>query len=315
MPSPIVDSHLHVLPDWAADYTPDFAQPYLSQIRRRAREWLKPFSKALHHTQPWVRHIPEAARIALDELTLAMPLGLIVESTPSDLDDVMNESGIDYALAIASPPLSDNDFILDLADKNPKILPVVNIPRTSARPASLFKKYVKRGARALKIHPAMDGEGVDSTRYKSLIKAAGEAGLPVIIHTGCIHTHAFYRDPSQGRAENFERWYASYPDVRFILAHTNFHEPQVALELADKYPNLFVETSWQPAEIISESVRRIGAERVLFGSDWPLVGNNIAVGIGRVRECAQFGWITEKQSELILGLNSLKLFGINPNAT
>ena len=91
----------------------------------------------------------------------------------------------------------------------------------------------------------------------------------------------------------------------------NFHEPSVALDLVEKHPNVFVDTSWQPAEVIGEAVRRVGAERVLFGTDWPFVGNNVNIGLARIRDCIQAGSLTEEQSMLILGVNAAKIFGIS----
>jgi predicted TIM-barrel fold metal-dependent hydrolase len=186
----------------------------------------------------------------------------------------------------------------------------VFVPSGTAKPGDALKEYADRGAVAVKIHPAADGEGVDSPRYKTLIRSASEVGLPVILHTGCFHSHALYKDPAQGQAQRFSEWFETYKDVRFVLAHMNFHEPNVAFDLMEEHANLYADTSWQPAEVVGEAVRRVGAERVLFGTDWPFVGNNLDVGLARVRDCIESGVMTEEQSKLILGENAAKLFGI-----
>jgi predicted TIM-barrel fold metal-dependent hydrolase len=221
---------------------------------------------------------------------------------------------VDFAVTIAHPPTISNDFIMELAMENPRFLPVVNIPRGTPKPGQTLKRFVQRGAKAVKIHPASDGEGVESPRYRALIKAAAELGIPVILHTGCIHAPYLYKDPNQGGAELFSRWFETYKEVKFVLAHMNFHDPNTAFDLCEEFPQLYVDTSWQPAEAIGEAARRIGADRVLFASDWPLVGDNIRIARKRVDECFEIGLLNQEQTRLILGENAAKLLGIPLNA-
>ena len=305
----IVDSHVHIIPDLLEKWGRSVTDGFLGQARKRARSWMRPFTESMHRAQTFMRLLPEPARKSFDRIGAIMPVpNLLVEGTHEDLKEMMVEAGVAHSLIIAHPPYVDSEMVLDLADEHPEFFAVVNIPSGTSRPGAVLKKYASRGARALKIHPAADGEGVDSPRYKALLKSAADLGLPVIIHTGCLHTHLLYKDPLQGQAQKFAPWFETYKDLRFILAHMNFHEPNIALDLAEEYPNLFVETSWQPMEMISEAVRRVGAERVLFGSDWPLVGNNIKVGIKRVEDCVASGMMDRAQAELILGENAFKLF-------
>ena len=263
----------------------------------------------MHRAQTVLRYLPDPARRALDELSGLAPLPtLLIESTVQDLAAAMDESRVDQALLIAHPPTSSNDFVLESCAAEPRLRPVVNIPSGTARPGNVLKAFVARGAVALKIHPAADGEGVDSPRYRALLKVADGLGLPVIIHTGCIHTHVLYRDPDQGQAQRFATWFATYPRIRFVLAHMNFHDPNIALDLMEEHANVHTDTSWQPAEVIGEAVRRVGSERILFGSDWPIVGDNIAVGLARIRDCVDTGALTEEQARAIRGENAAKLF-------
>lgn len=265
----------------------------------------------MHRAQTFLRHLPEPARRALDEVGGVAPLAnLLIESSVTDLVEAMEQSSVDHALVIAHPPMMTNDFVLDRCEEHPRLLPVVFIPSGTAKPGHALKDYAARGAVALKIHPAADGEGADSPRYKALLKSADALGLPVIIHTGCFHTHLFYKDPAQGQAQRYAPWFERHPNVRFILAHMNFHEPAVALDLMEEHGNVYADTSWQPAEVIGEAVRRVGAERILFGTDWPFVGNNLDIGLDRVRTCVDAGTVTEEQSRLILGENAAKVFGI-----
>jgi uncharacterized protein len=183
------------------------------------------------------------------------------------------------------------------------------VPPGTPRPGRVLKDWAARGARILKIHPAYDGEGVDSPRYKALLKAADELGLPVILHTGCMRSRLFYRDPEQGHAQRYAPWFERYSKLRFVLAHMNFHLPHVALDLAEEYANVSVDTSWQPAETIGEAARRIGADRVLFATDWPFVGNNLRIGIERVRDAGAMFGLSPEQLALIFEGNAARILG------
>ncbi|MGZ3697765.1 MAG: amidohydrolase family protein [Bdellovibrionota bacterium] len=307
----IIDSHVHVFPDALGKIAPAFAQGPVAVLRKRARSWWRPVSSSMHKMQTMLRHLPGAARFGLDEISGLAPLpSLLIEGTPHDLREETEAAGVSKAFVIAHPPYLTNETVLALAEEDPRLVPVVNIPRGTMRPGITLKKLVEQGARALKIHPAADGEGVESPRYRSLLRAASELGLPVILHTGCIHTHLLYRSPQEGKAERFEPWFKAFPNVKFVLAHLNFHEPLIALDLMERYPNLYADTSWQPAEIIGEAVRRVGAERILFGTDWPFVGGNLRIGLERIQDCIETGTMTEPQSRQILGENALKLFAL-----
>jgi hypothetical protein len=241
----IVDSHVHIFPGALKKAIPDFMRGPVDRVRRQARSWWRPFSGSLHRAQTILRHLPEFTRSGIDELSGLAPLpGLFLESTSQDLSEALQESGVDRACVIASPPWSSNEFILETCQENPAFIPIVNIPRGTLRPGIRLKQYVEKGARALKIHPAVDGEGVESPRYRTLLRTADQLGLPVILHTGCIHSHLAYKDPNQGHAERFVRWFKNFPELRIVLAHMNFHDPAVAFDLAEAYPQLYLETSW-----------------------------------------------------------------------
>jgi predicted TIM-barrel fold metal-dependent hydrolase len=325
----IVDSHTHLFPKSLDPVLEKVAigplgpvanRRWIDQARQRMRRagrlWMKPWSRALHKLQPMTRLIPQSLRAGLDELGGLVSLPhLLVEATAADLDEALEASHVSKALIIAHPPYSDNEFIMREAIKNPNLIPVVNFSGQEGESpeeiASKLKALVDRGARALKIHPAADGAGPDSPLYLALLEQAKALQIPVIIHTGCLHMRALFKNPKMGHAEHFTPWFETFPSVQFVLAHMNYHEPRIAIALAQRFPNVWLETSWQPAEVIGQAVNTVGAERVLFGSDWPLGGENITVGLRRIEECVEMNWITEEQSSLILGRNALQLFKLS----
>lgn len=302
----VVDFHAHIFPPPPST----LSAPWLEGMRRKTRHWLKPVSASLHRAQTALRHLPTPARRILDPMSGLVPLpALLFESTLADLQEAMEEAEVQHALVIAHPPLMSNELVLEAAQSDPRLIPVVNLPSHTPRVKATLKGYYEQGARVLKVHPAADGESPRSGWYRTLLGAASDLGMPVILHTGCIHSTVLYKKPEYGKAELYSRWFENFRETPFVLAHMNFHEPHVAMDLAQNYPNVQVDTSWQPAEMVSEAVRRVGAEKVLFGSDWPFVGNNLSIGLNRIYDCLDSGWLNEEQAALILGKNALKLLG------
>jgi predicted TIM-barrel fold metal-dependent hydrolase len=321
---PVIDFHAHVIPDPLQKLLPllsnislsqlvsDKRVEQLRQVRRYARSWLRPYSISLHHAQTVIRHMPASTRRGLDEIGALLPLPtLLLESTVTDLKEAMDEACIHFAAVIAHPPLIPNDFILETCAENPSLIPVVLVPTQTEDPATALEDFVKRGAKMLKLHPAAEGEAPDSAHYKTLLAKASDLGIPVIIHTGCFHSSLYYKNPTLGKAERFCEWFKTYSGIKFILAHMNFHEPQMAMDLAEEHPNIFLDTSWQPAEVIGEAVRRVGSEKILFGTDWPFVGHNHSIGVNRIRDCVTAGTLKAEESDLILGGNAVKLLNLS----
>jgi len=302
----IIDFHAHTIPN--APLEGVLPKP----VRTMARFWSRPASRAFHDLQPWLRFLPTIGRVTLEEAAalLSTPF-LLVEASIRDLEISMDRNGIEKTLLIASPPKLPNEFLMSLLEDksfSSRVIVAINLPaHLFPEPKDEIKKFWERGVRFLKIHPAMDGAKVDDPSYLKQLDAANELGMTVILHTGCMHSHLFYKNPNAGSASLYEDWYKRYPKLTFFLAHMNMDHPEVAMDLAERYPNLCLETSWQPAETIAEAVRRVGADRIFMGSDWPFLGNNQKISIGRVKEAMNSQMISEDEGKKILGENARAL--------
>lgn len=299
----IIDFHAHAIPNAPLEGV------LPASVRTMARFWSRPLSRAFHDVQPWMRFLPDLGRVALEEAAGLMTAPfLFVEASIQDLEISMDRNGIEKTLLIASPPKMPNDWLLSLLENekfSSRFVVAVNFPAGSTEnPAGEVKKYFDRGVRFLKIHPASDGATPDHESYRKQLQIASDLGMTVILHTGCMHSHLFYKNPRGGSALLYEDWYRNFPSTKFFLAHMNMDQPAVAMDLAEKYPNLLLETSWQPSETIAEAVRRIGADRIFLGSDWPFLGNNQKIAIQRVKAAVHSQMISEEDGKKILGQNA-----------
>jgi len=167
---------------------------------------------------------------------------------------------------------------------------------------------------------------------KPVIDVVRKYDVPVQIHTGWA-PGAPHPKPDQDPREYVEMaarvmrsWpdyvgalLAEYPDVKFILAHIGgalaIPDGHEALRLLFWYDNTYVDTSTSPVEIISEAVRGVGAERVMFGSDWHQPGLEDS-GPFHMRAIYTHWWnlnnvanadLTEDQREWVLHKSARKL--------
>jgi predicted TIM-barrel fold metal-dependent hydrolase len=317
----VIDAHVHVFSDPIGDFA-DFSQKWTgldranwNQLKSSARTLTSPVFNLLHRAYVGLRHFPGAVRFGVEELgALAPAPALLVESSFTDLISSMDEQGVRGAVLIAHPPFLSNATVLQLASAYPdRIVPALNFSRLGSgdKDGAVrdFREAINetQGRLLLKIHAAADGEPATSELYQGLLELASEFSVPVILHTGCLQAHLIHRNPSHGNPARFRGWFADFPRTQFILAHMNMHEPSVALELGEEFENIFVDTSWQPAEVIGEAVRRIGAKRVLFASDWPLLGGNQKVAMRRLEEAHSAGYITDAEFESISSKNLLEI--------
>lgn len=131
----------------------------------------------------------------------------------------------------------------------------------------------KHQVAGLKLNPARAGSPSEERRMYELLGLAQDKDLPVFIHTGSFpfEVHGF------DDASALEPVVAAFPHLSITIAHIGWDQYPTILGLAEKYHHLSVETSWQPPKVIRSAVDKLGAHRVLMGSDFPLLQQGVAL--------------------------------------
>ena len=160
----------------------------------------------------------------------------------------------------------------------------------------------RHGMRLVKIHPFCHDYPADGPGYRALWDYANEQELVVL-------THTWDSDGTCG-PERFGPIARQHRRVKIILAHAGVTQRgcEQAIGVARRHDNLYLDVaSSQPhVGMIERFVREVGAERVLFGSDMPVL--EPAAQLGRVA----YAEISEENKEKILGLNAFKLWRFEP---
>lgn len=144
---------------------------------------------------------------------------------------------------------------------------------------------------------------MDDPRINPVIEEAIKANVPVLIHASHKAPGApMY--PQESHSGHIAALAARYPEAKIIMAHTGGNAC-LAVKNVKPYPNVTVDISGsqeQHAGALEYTVRHLGEDRVVFGSDFPYVPH--AICIGKVQEAE----LSEAVKEKILFKNVLRIY-------
>ncbi|NNE43423.1 MAG: amidohydrolase family protein, partial [Gemmatimonadetes bacterium] len=153
----------------------------------------------------------------------------------------------------------------------------------------------------LKFHPSLERVRVDDPLFRPFLEYAERRRLPVVIHAGR------WQEMSSWKIclEVAER----HPDANIITAHMGGDTPDLQQECSLAMQERALPNAYLGTESIREyyslriALDRLGPERILFGSDYPLgwPAAYLAVFDGAKP--------TEEERRLVLGENMLRLIG------
>ena len=142
----------------------------------------------------------------------------------------------------------------------------------------MFHHYkLAKGACGLKIAPLFVRATPDDERVAIVFEEASRHRVFVLSQAGAS---GFGGQPAWGDPSRFEDVLRAWPDVDVQLAHLGLGGEAEVARLTARYPNLYADTSarlhaigqsgeWTPAEA-AEWFRRIGIDRVVFGTNYPM---------------------------------------------
>jgi predicted TIM-barrel fold metal-dependent hydrolase len=204
---------------------------------------------------------------------------------PENYRSLVNGSRITRAAAITIAWPNDpgrtrarNDGLLQLAeDSDGFFFPVCSVHPADGRAAlDEIDRVAAGGAAWLKLHPNTQEFDVADPAVADVVKKATEHGLPVLFDA--------YSPWDANQPGKFVNLAMAVPDARLILAHAHGPGfPQLLIyDIVGRYPgwhrNVWIDISvtgpmlaGSPfAEKFTWVLRKVGTDRVVFGSDYPL---------------------------------------------
>jgi len=244
----IVDVHTHVFPP---------------EVRDRREDFL-----ARDETFREIYSNPSARIATADELLASM-----------DAAGVDRSVACGFAWSDAELCRRHNDGLLEAAAKSGgRIIPFCTVLPSDDAARDELKRYAAAGARGLgELRPQSQGYGlIDSEEADLLAWAADAYDLALLFHASEPVGH-----PYPGKAglaiDQLGRFIADFPGVAVIAAHWGGGLPFYALmpEVRESFARTYFDTAgthylYSP-EIYARAAGLVGAEHILFGSDFPLV--------------------------------------------
>lgn len=221
---------------------------------------------------------------------------------PETILSLMEQAGISKSVIMSyvdAPNVNNRiiNYIADCVKKYPdKLIGYARIhPGYGKRAVSIFREAVTElGFKGLKLHP----ESIITHPYNdtavSLIKIAGEMKVPTLFHSG---------DENLSLPLQIGKCAELCPDSIIIMGHMGgFYHTDDAINIAEKFENIYLDTSAMPyPKVIKQAVDKIGADRVIFGSDGP--GCNPALEIKKI----EMACLSENQLSKVMGENILSI--------
>ena len=151
----------------------------------------------------------------------------------------------------------------------------------------------------LKVYPVYYDKPLDHPDFYPIYQWCDERSVVIMSHSQYEHKTRPYR---------FAILAEKYPNVTWVLAHSgNDMNGQIeAVEAARSAPNMYLETCTSMSEhgTIEFLVDGIGEDRVLYGSDMPIL--DARHQLGRIVTAD----ISDEAKRKILGLNAIELLGL-----
>ena len=146
----------------------------------------------------------------------------------------------------------------------------------------------------LKFLPVYHNASLEDYRYKYALDFAEKRNLVVLSHTW---------GGTACSPKEVGPLLKKYKNLQFVMGHSSPNELDEAIELVKKYDNVYLDLCdiHRHSGIVDKMVNAVGAEKVLYGTDFPWYDFNY--GIGSVL-CAH---ISDAQKELILRGNAQRI--------
>lgn len=240
------------------------------------------------HVHPWTRNfilknrpIVKACRFFnLDIDKLPRSTGELIEE--------MDAAGVERAVilgqdthATQNPSFKNytmkNDGLAEVAAKSRgRLVPFAGVDPNAGGSSvrELTRALIKLGFRGLKVHSSANSVYPnDSKRMYPLYEVCEEKGAPVLLHTGT--TGLGDCEIKYSKPEYLDEVCERFPDLKVVMAHFGWPWSDVALAIALRHPNVFIDVSgWKPKHIPQNVLPYLNGplqDRFIFGSDYPML--------------------------------------------
>lgn len=245
---------------------------------------------------------PKARLITADELIEAM------DEYEIDRSVILNLGWTSHELCVET-----NDYILESVDRFPKRLIAFCCIQPSAGDKAVkeLERCARSGAKGIgEMRPDVQGfDFKDISVMKPVIEAVIENKLILLTHASEPVGHQYF---GKGKItpEFIYPFIVNFPDLKLVFAHWGGGLPFYGLmpEVSEALRNVYFDTAATPylykPQIFKQVSDIVGADKILFGSDYPLLSPR------RIIDQLESVELSPEDTAKILGGNAEKLLSI-----
>lgn len=232
-----------------------------------------------------------------------------------ELLEAMDENGVKASVVCGYPwggenrCRRENDYLLECHSRYPEqIIPFISLPKDPEAAIAELKRCVQGGAMGIgELAPGTYGEQLWAQEtMQPIFEAIKAEGLPVLIHVNEPVGHAY---PGKGKIRLAEigTLVEALQGLKVILAHWGggFFFFELMPEIAASCQGVYYDTAASPfvydKRIYNIALSIIGPQRILFGSDYPLIPPQ------RYKQEMQEAGVGDEELEAILEGNAQRL--------
>lgn len=244
--------------------------------------------------------------------------------TLEELLGTMQRNHVEHGLLL-SPPMKGgaplpNEEILNLCWRSRgRLSPVVTVEPTKREVAAALKvaSENRKEVKAFKIRLGYVDASADSPVFNDVYDYAEAEDLPVLFHTG--DTASSNGDLIRAHPLSLDRLANEREELTLVLCHFGNPWFEDVAELIYKHPNVHADisglttgggryarkfTEWVASKISAAIYFAGGAEKVIFGTDYPVTSYSDALALVNSLD------VDEADKERVLWRNAKELFGL-----
>jgi predicted TIM-barrel fold metal-dependent hydrolase len=229
---------------------------------------------------------------------------------------VMKQHGIDVSVLLPVGGEELRRVQQMVCDDPEKYVPFfwIDVAHIAQSISALREAVPAWGCKGIKFQPLIQHCCANDQRLYPVYELCSELGLVVLFHCGAVAFTYELGLPHLTRYAHpihIDEVAFDFPEMPIILAHMGGNYFYEALIMAEKHDNIFLDTAYlpffcqrmlpdvTPIKMIQRGVDILGAERILYGYE------------GLAPSIIQQSQIDEQSKALILGLNAVRLFGLD----
>ena len=208
--------------------------------------------------------------------------------TTGQLLEEMDEAGVARAVilgqdthATRNPSFKNytirNDELAKIASSSKdRLVPFAGVdPNAGVSALKELRRAVQElGMRGLKVHSSANSVYLnDRKRMFPIYEFCQESSIPILFHTGT--TGLGDCEIKYSKTELVDEVCQAFPDLKVVMAHFGWPWPDVAIAIALRNPNVFIDVSgWKPKytpQSVLPYLNGILQDRFLFGTDYPML--------------------------------------------